>query len=427
MPAPTYPLPAPPNPNPSERVLPKKRSMSTLRSALTRKASTNTLHSMRSSAHLPSIGMTHTSEIPPLPRHQFPMQPRWPDTNLPTTQLNDAGHSDAFLPPVTPSKNSRTPKTSIGRPRIQPSTSPSTFLQDVPRRAPEMPKKQDSLTPLPSSDDAHPFPLPDLVHSPGSMTMDPSELGTPDSTFVASLQALVEAPIVHAARAESALKPKRLLSLPPRQHKDLHGFRTPSLVQKRVKKTTGDASALLNKGPAPSARTSNGLPTIDPSRYARLVEHHSRSWSGRDPLGIMLGSDTAQPVPWEGGDGMPVRSGARDGWCTPALCTENGENRGNHVNDYFGASKPETAAESTTDRTCSATVDFSASPVRDGLPKSTFASIDSEGLPSDIRELRLFSRMWSTTVGRDIFVTSFKRAEGEDTSKVEHGRAAETG
>ena len=389
MPAPTYRLPVPPIPNLSERVLPKKSSMSTLRLALTRKSSTNTLRSTRSSTHLP-CGMTHHYDVPPLPLHLPPPQPRWRDANLPTINLHDADRSAGFLPSTMLSKNFRPPKTSIGQPRIQPSKSPSAFLEYIPRRAPGMPKKENPLPALPSSDDARPLPLPDLVHISENMTMDSEDLDTPDSTIVANCEALSESLSLQASRAETALKPERLLSVLRRQHKDLHGSQTPPVAGRRANKPTGDVSALLDKVPAPTIRSSNGRCTSDSSRYAQLVETHARSRSGRDPLGIMLRLDTAQSVPGEEGNDAPLRSGAGNRSCTPALSIRNGKNKENQVNDYFGSSEPENATGSTTERTSFAAFDFSASPVRDGLPKSSVTSIDSESLPSDIWELKAF-------------------------------------
>ncbi|CAD6588670.1 MAG: hypothetical protein TREMPRED_005118 [Tremellales sp. Tagirdzhanova-0007] len=257
MPAPTYRLPVPPIPNLSERVLPKKSSMSTLRLALTRKSSTNTLRSTRSSTHLP-CGMTHHYDVPPLPLHLPPPQPRWRDANLPTINLHDADRSAGFLPSTMLSKNFRPPKTSIGQPRIQPSKSPSAFLEYIPRRAPGMPKKENPLPALPSSDDARPLPLPDLVHISENMTMDSEDLDTPDSTIVANCEALSESLSLQASRAETALKPERLLSVLRRQHKDLHGSQTPPVAGRRANKPTGDVSALLDKVPAPTIRSSNG-------------------------------------------------------------------------------------------------------------------------------------------------------------------------
>lgn len=48
----------------------------------------------------------------------------------------------ANSPRTTPGKGRRTPKSSIGRPKLQAETSPSVFLRGMPRRAPETPKHE---------------------------------------------------------------------------------------------------------------------------------------------------------------------------------------------------------------------------------------------------------------------------------------------
>lgn len=112
-----------------DRIIPRKSSLSTLRSALTKKGSSTTLRSVRSilSTNNASMTLNHFSTDD----HPLPLP-------LPHTHREVSTSS----PRTTPGKRLRTPKSSIGQPKLQPGTSPSAFLRDMPRRAPETPKRK---------------------------------------------------------------------------------------------------------------------------------------------------------------------------------------------------------------------------------------------------------------------------------------------
>ena len=164
------------------------------------------------------------------------------------------------------------------------------------------------------------------------------DLGTPVSSTIGSTSNVVSQPLT--ARADSALKPKRLLNLLPRQQKINLGLQTPP-SGRRTKKSTGDVSALLNKSTPLQDRSDNGLATPSPSPYGRLVNAHSYPKSSRDPLYILRRFDSYQPrtiQPEDKEGGMPFRSGAGDGWSTPALSSHS--NKENEMPDYFVPRKP---------------------------------------------------------------------------------------
>lgn len=385
-PAPTGPLPSPPLPVPTERrVLPKKGSLSNLRSALTKKASSTALRTVRSTANLTSgSAPLLNTETPPLPLPQ----PKWRDLNLPSPKMRDLELSDGCFPPMTPSRDRRNPKSSIGQPHLQPSTSPSAFLKDLPRPAPGRPKVETGPT-LPSSDWAHPLPVPDFAQSPGNMTLESPHIGTPISTtgdLVANYETPSAALTARAARADSTLKPRRLVSLLPRQQKINLGIQTPPSTGLRTKKSTGDVSALLKSTPHQN-RSAIGLPTPGPTPLERHIDT-SRPRSRRDPLGIIRRCDNiplpspSQPEDKEGG--MPFPSGARDGWSTPAPTSE--ENKENEGLGYIGAYSARESA-------LAPAFDFSASPVKTvSAGMTSKASVESEGLPSEEWELEAYLR-----------------------------------
>ncbi|OCF74391.1 hypothetical protein I204_04762 [Kwoniella mangroviensis CBS 8886] len=123
-------LPLPPSIEDPERTIPRKSSFGTIRSALTKKSSNTTLRSMRSAAHPTHPFANIDNCTPPLP--------------LPAGLPRPSHHDD--LPdffPSTPKGGRRTPKSSIGQPKLQPNQnlSPSHFLKELPRRAPETPKR----------------------------------------------------------------------------------------------------------------------------------------------------------------------------------------------------------------------------------------------------------------------------------------------
>ncbi|WVW84281.1 hypothetical protein I302_106311 [Kwoniella bestiolae CBS 10118] len=186
MPVPQYdPLPLPPSIEDPERTIPRKSSLSTLRSALTKKSSNTTLRSMRSAAHQahPFAAYDRDGPTPPVPSG-LP-RPRDPD-DLP----------DCF--PSTPRGGRRTPKSSIGQPKLQENLnlSPSHFLKEIPRRAPETPKRDafDIQRPAPSAfadgfipaeedgvirfEEEH---LGDIIMSPSRDNDNPPDLDAEDS------------------------------------------------------------------------------------------------------------------------------------------------------------------------------------------------------------------------------------------------------
>ncbi|OXG17583.1 hypothetical protein C367_05072 [Cryptococcus neoformans Ze90-1] len=118
-----------PVPVSEDRIIPRKSSLSTLRSALTKKGSSTTLRSVRSirSTNNASMTLNHFSTDD----HPLPLPLPCPHRDLSTRS-----------PRTTPGKGRRTPKSSIGQPKLQPETSPSAFLRDMPRRAPETPKRE---------------------------------------------------------------------------------------------------------------------------------------------------------------------------------------------------------------------------------------------------------------------------------------------
>ncbi|WWC94444.1 hypothetical protein V866_001290 [Kwoniella sp. B9012] len=124
------PLPLPPSIDDPERTIPRKSSFGTIRSALTKKSSSTTLRSIRSVAHPTHPFANIDNCTPPLP---FP-------AGLPRPSHHD-DLPDCF--PSTPKGGRRTPKSSIGQPKLQPNQnlSPSHFLKELPRRAPETPKR----------------------------------------------------------------------------------------------------------------------------------------------------------------------------------------------------------------------------------------------------------------------------------------------
>lgn len=121
---PSLPPPVPAHAS-EDHTIPRKASLSTLRSVLTKKESSTTLRSIRScnnaSMTLNQVS-AHDHPLPlPLPRHR---------------------EAPANSPRTTPGRGRRTPKSSIGLPKLQLETSPSAFLRGMPRRAPETPKHE---------------------------------------------------------------------------------------------------------------------------------------------------------------------------------------------------------------------------------------------------------------------------------------------
>ena len=264
-PRPALPLPPPPPARNDDLPLPRKSSLSTLRS-LGKKGSTTTLRSVKI--------INASSQIP-------------------------AGHPFA-LPPAVPSTpgKARTAKSSIGPPKYVPVVSPSKFLDHLPRPAPTTPKRETF------SGAGENEATPDL-----SMTTDV------DSSFASSAYIITPAathlhmpstPRVNDvytpnSKSPSVAKSRRLLGLLPRKPtlENLPGATTdtPSL---RKKRSYGPGAFLgFNAG-----TDSPALPSMPPSLQTRR------------PLGV-IGQSNAQPVhrfsPHQGGprgegQGQPAAS-----------------------------------------------------------------------------------------------------------------------
>ena len=144
------------------------------------------------------------------------------------------------------------PKTGIGQPQLQPGTSPSVFLLDMPRRAPGMPKK----------DDPQPPPMPELVHDTSDTIdfgtpMSAQSLGTPvpnhenqhivgpDTVEIISFNTPPPLMAFRAAGDANALKPKRLMDLRPRQQRVNLVLQNPPTNGLGTKKSTDDISGLI--------------------------------------------------------------------------------------------------------------------------------------------------------------------------------------
>jgi hypothetical protein len=255
-PAPTYPLPPLPD---RERNLPKKGSLSTLRSVLSKKGSSTSLRH-------PFIGTGPTTDCqaPPVP-------------GLPVPRYHDD------LPgclPTTP--RHRTPKSSIGNPQPFTSTSPSTFLKALPRRAPGTPKKVDgewvyedpvveaevqvaesrgtsidqSIDDSMATDESVAYG----IYTPASHAHVHPAMYTPMSPGLSPAKPVLQIP------ADKENRP-RLLNLLPRQKLNL-GLQTPP--------STGLRGARIMRSAATPLKT-NGLPTPSPSPHTRLLGAHAKT------------------------------------------------------------------------------------------------------------------------------------------------------
>lgn len=221
------------------------------------------------------------------------------------------------MTPKTPVR--RTPKSSIGHPKLQPSTSPNTFIRDHPRRAPGTPKDDEGLEGLPIPVPAMPievdFPIPqptgsesfeEIITFPsldspipaveddvGNMSVDSSiafGIATPQTNTTSSpininSEETFGTPLTAkaaAAVAEAGLKPKRFLGLLPKQQRINFGLETPL----RTKKSTTDIRSVLK---TPLQARSTNLPDPSPSPVTRLLEAHSTKTPSktRDPLGLL--------------------------------------------------------------------------------------------------------------------------------------------
>lgn len=203
-------LPRPPAPG--ERGLPKKGSFASLRS-LAKKGSSTTLRSLFSTN---GNGIGGTDE--PIPCPPLPYPPTTPSRHF-------------------PSAGARPAKSSIGPPQTQPATSPSKFLQEMPRRAPLTPKKDDHDHDLSNGSG---FDTPEMSFSTSLSTPTTAGKGTP-MVFTPSF-VLSDFPPPHAGGTPSTTTPLSLTAkaqkgraggrqqfahLLPRQARYNHGLETP--------------------------------------------------------------------------------------------------------------------------------------------------------------------------------------------------------
>jgi hypothetical protein len=384
-------LPAPPPmPGASERTIPRKSSFSTLRSALSKKSSSQTLRSVRSinpsSASISTLSTgfpaASDSPAPPLPNY------RW------KAEEPEVG----CLPlPTTPGRRPRTPKTSIGQPRLQPSTSPSIFIRDMPRRAPGTPKgdgeDEGVVPPLPnpSPGDVGATPNPSTP-SLSAIPVDTDATTTPVDTETDAVEIITFTPPLTTRAAETALKPKRLLNLLPRQHRINMGLPTPPPTGLRTKKSTDNIAAMLHRngapGKAPLQARSTNLPTPDAALNNKLKIDQRQDMN---ILGRYKSPDTNIDE-----NNLPFRSGAGDGWDTPAIRSPHlgyfnqpihppsttSTPTSQSMNNTFGAKTP-SPPNQLTSSTGSRRVpvpDFTASPVKSKRGSEGIVQLGSENV-----------------------------------------------
>ncbi|WWD16985.1 hypothetical protein CI109_101421 [Kwoniella shandongensis] len=341
------PLP-PPLPIPAERTIPKKSSLSTLRSALTKKGSTTTLRSIRSTStaqHPFMTGLVPTldCETPPVP-----LPP-----GLPRPPARDEVFDGCF--PSTPGRGSnrpRTPKSSIGQPKLQKEPSPSYFLREMPRRAPETPKREsfnlDPETPggvikfetEEIADGSMEIDDMDMaLATDGDETLDQTTIFTPPPPARPSIDAIVRpsfpspfvppsqsTPVLTAKAARkvdevSVLKSKRLVDLLPEHEQRIDspsssvygsnhstiphaGLRSKKSVDQFKKAKPLKEKNINFNTPVNSL----GLPA--PPSETRSVSRASR----KDPLGLMKRLTKVSQPPRGEENVMPFRS---DEWSTP--------------------------------------------------------------------------------------------------------------
>ena len=414
----TLPSPPPEREVPTTPKLPRKSSLSTLRSVMTRKSSTGTLRSVGTikSPH-PFVGSGPTLDCEAYP---------------PVPARKEGYHGDGCLP-STPRR--RTPKSSIGQPRLQPNTSPSVFLAELPRRAPGTPKERardsppvpdilDQLgyfAPLsPSDADWAPCPeeiplheklrraeeasrdsTPELsphTRSFDTPTTDTSSLvATPMSVDTSNYSAVdtFNTPPLTARAAQDALKPKRLLNLLPKQSRVNLGLPTPPPTDLRKKKsTTTFRTPLGDRTNLPPHLQGVGTPQSIASvlanadrRFAAENDSPSVAKVGRtarrDPLGII--SRFEEPKSSPESPQLPYNGGGGDGWGTPAV----GAGAENRFESTFSK-----ALQSAGRR--SAVPDFTASPIHSlasslssNSHRRSDASMESD-LPTEEWELEAY-------------------------------------
>ena len=300
------PPPPPPETEPSTPRLPRKSSFSTLRSVITKKGSVTTLRSVRSTKS--SHPFASAGPVVDCPAFTPPIPPGW--------RVNEVeNHS-----PVTPRR--RTPKTSIGAPRLQASTSPSAFLKDIPRRAPSTPKASDFDIP----------PIPDLLQEMGYGTpgLSPStncdtpmtNLDTPgqDEEDAAEVIRFDTSPPLTVRSAQESLKPKRLLNLLPKQQRANMGLSTPPSGV-RVKKTTTTVTSVLRTPLADKTSKANipihlrGLGGVStPDSISSVLSKAEKSQDKRGPLAMLRRGASSTPSP-----GVPIKSHEVHAWAKSGI------------------------------------------------------------------------------------------------------------
>jgi len=357
----------------------------------------------------------------------------------PVPRWIDGDHSDGCLP-GTPRR--RTPKSSIGQPRLQPSTSPNTFIKDHPRRAPETPKN--------SADDLPPLPVPDILHELGydlhfaqqnisphvrpptvslkdklrraeAVTREATPEFSPEgrkafesetrhdlaSFSKAPSQNVVDATVdeteptsagpLTTRAAHEAGKPKRLINLLPKQQRFNLGFQTTPMTTSRQKKSTGPRTALGEKENAPlrlGATPPNSISAIlakaNPSHpFAQPALPMTRPIlatrpNKRDPLGIIGSSGGLEPS-----HDLPFRAGGGDGRDTPAPGPDLATG---YFDDTFPASHSYTHPfASGPDFTASPDISFETVSIPSLGRRGSNASMDSD-LPTEEWELEAYLR-----------------------------------
>ena len=375
---------------PAERALPKKSSFASLRS-LAKKGSSTTMRSL-------FRDRDETEPIPCLPyppttpsRHSgtdrgFPMGKKGSSTTLrsifrdrdsnepipclphpPTTPSRHSGTERGFslgkkgssntlrgifrdennqvppcLPfPTTPTRHSggnssRPAKSSIGPPQARPATSPSKFLQEMPRRAPLTPKKDDEGDIITFGD------TPDLSFGSNTtpstgrqatpMVFTPSFVLSDVHPNVSHYAHYADAnndsaqstpsmtPLTAKAQRERSNK-KPLQRLLPRQARYNNGLETAPSVTTAATSTSGAVRGL----PARPALTPSSF-RISERRYDpaySIINSYSRPSMGpsntafarRDPGGV--GARYRHEGSEARDEAMPFNHGAGDGWDTP--------------------------------------------------------------------------------------------------------------
>lgn len=307
-PSPPLPLPTPIDRN---LPLPRKTSLSTLRS-LTKKASTGTLRSVRSVRPQHPFLNNHNvtdCDTPPIP---FP---------LPLPYEHD-------VPSCVPTTPRRMPRSSIGPPKARAEISPSTFLREMSRRAPETPKRNSDsereyqtdsskarreATPEVLSEEIITFgtPAPELSHDHAtpdtSMSIATPSTGIPQTPRSQDIPRAMPGsaedgtPLTAKSAAANLSKGNRLLHLLPRQQRANMG------VPPRPRGAEHDGFSAPRR-PGTSARPGAAAGASIPALKNGLPSANSLS-SPRDPLGVLSNNTPSTP------DSLAYRNG--EPWGTP--------------------------------------------------------------------------------------------------------------